>query len=386
MNKTYCALPFRETMLIPNDVLLLCCRHDTNVIIEESIDKTLKTGKIEKIRQQMLAGELVEGCNQCYREEEVGIESMREQSIKRYGVVTDVKLTALHVQFDNICNLKCRMCTSSSSHLLYNEEIEIYGKSINGKKLSFTDKYLDINITDLEEVRLHGGEPFLSKRAEQFFNKLIESGHIDKINVLTPTNGMVTPTGIFLEALTRCNKLSIGVSIDAYGGLNDYFRGKSEFNTVISNLDLLYSLIDLRPAGTTNIGVVTTVNVYNVNKLKELDLFLKSRYVNLSLKKSFLNDPSHMRISCLPTEYKDQIRTSVLDYPEVLKMLDIDDTNYFEEFIFYHTQLDLIRQESLGNYNIELSNYISSYESTKEVTAEHIIKFHHFIDPALFND
>lgn len=386
MNKTYCALPFRETMLVPGNVLLLCCKHDTNVLIKNSFEESFKSGKIQEIRELMLAGKTVAGCEQCYKEEENGIESMREQSIKTYGVVNDIQLKALHVQFDNVCNLKCRMCASPQSHLLYNEEVEIFGKSISWQKLTVTDYHNEIDTSNLEEIRLHGGEPFLSKRAEGFFKRLIESGQIKNIRIITPTNGMIKPSGILLTAIESCKYLSVGVSIDAYGGLNDYFRSKSNFDTVISNLDFFYSLMDSRPANTTNILAVTTVNVYNVNKLKELDEFLKARYTNLELKKSFLNNPEYLRISSLPKEYKDKIQNSVEEYPDVIKMLNANDPNYFEEFVFYHKQLDSVRQESLMDFNLELTEFINNYTYQKNITKEDISKFYNFVEPEWFND
>lgn len=379
-------MPFRETMIVPGDVLLLCCRHDTNVIIKESFDKTFKSGKIQEIRELMLEGSPVAGCEQCYIEEEQGIESMRQQSIKKYGVVNDIELRGIHVQFDNLCNLKCRMCTSAQSHLIYNDEVEIFGKAISWQKFTVANRYKEIDTSKLTEIRMHGGEPFMSKKSEDFFKTIIQSGRISEVSVVTPTNGMIEPSGALLETLQQCGMLSLMVSIDAYGDLNDYFRSKSDFKTVIKNLDFFYSLIETRKPGTTIIGVSTTVNVYNVNKLRELDQFLESRYPNLLAMKSFLHGPDYLRISCLPKEYKDKIRHTVVDYPDVLKMLDIDDANYFEEFIFYHNQLDKIRQETIGSFNLELSEYMNSYKHTKEVTAETIAQFNQFINPDVFND
>jgi sulfatase maturation enzyme AslB (radical SAM superfamily) len=371
-------------MLIPGDVLLLCCRHDTNAIIKDSFDKTFKGGKIQEIRELMLAGKPVAGCEQCYVEEEQGIESMRQRGIKKYGVVEDIEVHALHIQFDNVCNLKCRMCASTSSHLLYNDEVEIFGKSVAWQKFTHADKYKEIDISKLTEIRLHGGEPFMSKRADEFFGNLLDK--ISEISIATPTNGMIMPKGNLLKAFNQCKFLSISVSIDAYGDLNDYFRSKSDFNLIVKNLDFIYSLIESRPAGTTTISIATTVNVYNINKLQELDDFFKARYPNIELIKSFLHAPDYLKISCLPKEYKDKIRHTVKDYPEILSMLDIDNPNYFDEFIFYHNKLDTLRKESLGNLNPELSNFIDSYESKKQVTTEHIVKFHTFVPPEVFND
>lgn len=373
-------------MIVPGDVLLLCCAHNTNVIIKNNFNETFKSGKIQEIRELMLAGKTVEGCEQCYKEEENGVESMRERGIKKYGVVKDIKLQAVEIQFDNLCNLKCRMCSSAQSHLIYNDEVKIFGKAISWKKFTETTRYKEIDISELKEIRIHGGEPFLSPRAEEFFYKMIQENQIKQINISTPTNGMIKPTGAFLAAIQQCKVLSIIISIDAYGELNDYFRSKSDFNTVIDNLDFFYSLITQRPVGSTTIGVSTTVNVYNVNKLQELDLFLQSRYPYLKVGKSFLHNPDYLRISCLPKDYKNKIRHTVLGYPDVLKMLDKEDTDYFEEFIFYHRQLDSVRQESLGNLNLELSEFIKNYKFKKEITTENIIKFSNFIDPGVFDD
>ena len=67
-------------------------------------------------------------------------------------------------------------------------------------------------------------------------------------------------------------------------------------------------------------------------------------------------------------------------------MLDINDINYFEEFIFNHKQLDQIRQEFLGDLNLELSEFIRNYKLTRTITSKQIIKFHNFVDPEIFND
>jgi hypothetical protein len=61
-------------------------------------------------------------------------------------------------------------------------------------------------------------------------------------------------------------------------------------------------------------------------------------------------------------------------------MLGIDDTNYFEEFIFYHKRLDSIRQESLKDVNLELAEYIENYKSEKAVTSDQVRKFYPIID------
>lgn len=379
-SKTYCAHPFRETVLLPGDTLLVCQRHTENVIIDKGFYEAFYTGKIQEIRELMLEGKSVPGCDQCYREESVGIKSMRQKSIEKHGVVTDIEIHAVDIQFDNTCNLKCRMCASTQSHLLYNEEIEIFGNAVSWQKSTFTDKYDEIDTSKIHEIVIYGGEPLLSERANKFLQKFIDSGRISEIKISTPTNGMIHPSETFLTAFLSCKKLDLTVSIDAYGDLNDYFRSRSDFDTVIHNLDFFIDLIKRRESKETYVRVSVTVNVYNVNKLQELEQFLKARYTNILIDFNLLHNPDFLRVSCLPKDYKDSIRHTVKNYPDVLKMLDIDDTNYFEEFIFYHKRLDSIRQESLKDVNLELAEYIENYKSEKAVTSDQVRKFYPIID------
>jgi len=379
-SKTYCAHPFRETVLLPGDTLLVCQRHTDNVIIDNGFHEAFYTGKIQEIRELMLEGKSVPGCDQCYREESVGIKSMRQKSIEKHGVVTDIEIHSIDVQFDNTCNLKCRMCASTQSHLLYNEEIEIFGNAVSWQKSTYTDKYAEIDTSKINEIVIYGGEPLLSERANKFLQTFIDSGRISEIKISTPTNGMIHPSETFLTAFLSCKKLDLTVSIDAYGDLNDYFRSRSDFDTVVHNLDFFIDLIKRRESKETFVRVSVTVNVYNVNKLQELEQFLKARYTNILIDFNLLHNPDFLRISCLPKDYKDRIRHTVENYPDVLKMLDIDDTNYFEEFIFYHKRLDSIRRESLKDVNLELAEYIENYKSEKAVTSDQVRKFYPIID------
>jgi sulfatase maturation enzyme AslB (radical SAM superfamily) len=272
------------------------------------------------------------------------------------------------------------MCASTQSHLLYNEEIEIFGNAVSWQKATSTDVYTEIDNSKINEIVIYGGEPLLSERANKFLQTFIDSERISEIKISTPTNGMVHPSDTFLTAFLSCKKLDLTVSIDAYGDLNDYFRSRSDFDTVIHNLDFFIDLINRRGSKETYVRVSVTVNVYNVNKLQELETFLRSRYTNILIDFNLLHNPDFLRISCLPKDYKDKIRHKVESYPDVLKMLDINDTNYFEEFIFYHNKLDAIRQESLSEVNLELAEYIKNYKSEKAVTSEQVRKFYPIID------
>ena len=168
--------------------------------------------------------------------------------------------------------------------------------------------------------------------------------------------------------------------------MNEYIRGKSDFNEIVKNLKFYSSLIDSRPKQSTTIGISTVVNVYNVNKLKELDQFITKEFSQFELEKKFLSYPEFLRISCLPKEYKNIIKHAVQDYPELLQFLNKDDNNYFEEFIFYNNSVDKLTGHSLKDVNLELAEYIENYKSKKEISNQHVRKFYPVIDLRSSND
>jgi hypothetical protein len=196
---------------------------------------------------------------------------------------------------------------------------------------------------------------------------MVLTGEISKVTISTYTNGMVIPTDYVLEAFEKCKFLDLYISIDGFGNLNEYIRGKSNFNEIIKNLKFYSSLIESRPQHGTFIGVSTVVNVYNVNKLKDLDQFIVKEFPEFGLDKKFVSYPDFLRISCLPVEYKNKIQHSVQDYPEVLQFLNKEDTDYFEEFIFYNNTVDKLTNNSLKDANPELYEFMQSYKSTREI-------------------
>ena len=387
MRDTYCSLPFREVTINNGDVLQPCCQNYSHqILINESFAKSFNTGQLEKVRKQMLAGEIVTGCDQCYREESAGLESMRQRSVKKYGNVENIEIHAIQIQFDNLCNLKCRMCSSANSHLLYDDELKILGKPISPKKFVASTTHNDIDKTHLKEIKLFGGEPLISPRAQEFVKDMVLSNEISRVVVSAYTNGTVLPTDYMLEAFHKCRFLDLNVSIDGVGQLNEYIRGKSDFNEIVKNLKFYSSLIDSRPKQSTTIGVSTVVNVYNVNKLKALDQFITKEFPQFELEKKFLSYPEFLRISCLPKQYKNIIEHAVQDYPELLQFLNKDDNNYFEEFIFYNNSVDKLTGHSLKDVNLELAEYIENYKSKKEISNQHVRKFYPVIDLRSSND
>ena len=360
MSKTYCPYPFMSASLQADNTVLPCGQFMKSVHFQKVIPiNEVRNGEfMNEMRRKMLAGEHVDGC-QCPAEEAVGIRSMRQNAIDRFGFTTETKLRKLELVFDNVCNIKCRSCGTPNSHLWYEDEKAVYGVTYIDKKYIKNTMYLDVDFTDLECIEVLGGEPMLSPGTSEFFKKAKDLDILKNLTIQISTNGMMLPPDVVQYALLNCKALELTISIDGYGTHNDYVRSGSNFEQIKSNLVFYNDLFKGRH-GSTKISVHTTVSIYNVNQLQLLDNFIKENYPLFTLTKQVLQFPVFMSIKNTSKEYKDLVRPFI-DDPAIVEYLDSEGDDYFAHFINFSNKLDILRNESIGEGNPMLSKYIIEY-------------------------
>jgi sulfatase maturation enzyme AslB (radical SAM superfamily) len=363
--KHYCPLPFINIYSELNGFDPCCTwkrinNDDTILDVNEAFNGV----KIKQIRQDMIDGKEIPNCEYCYNDEKIGQKSFRQEAIDKWGVVTVPNLQYLDVVFDNICNLKCRGCNSTASHQWYDEEIQIYGKPFVEKKYIRNPNLHTMDATNLKHIRISGGEPFFSKDCDHFLKNLRDNNLLKNIDLTFATNCTIIPNSSFHQSLLECNDLTVVLSIDGIGSLNDYIRSPSTWDTCVETMNYFNELIDLRTGKNTNIAFRTTVYIYNVNKLKEIDLFFKQTFPRFTESKKHVSvEPTMLSIKNMPQDLKELVRASVEEYSEVLGMLDQPGENLFEDFLFFHNTLDFSRKEKLGEANSLLSDYINNQQS-----------------------
>lgn len=344
MSKTYCPLPWVGLNILPGEVRP-CCIWDGAPV------------PLDQIRKDMLDGKEISGCQQCYFAEKVGSPSKRLESIEKYGNVTTISTQLLEINFDNVCNLKCRGCCSFSSHMWHSDEKEIYGKSFIDKKYIESD-IDDIDISNLKRIDISGGEPLLSKKAELFLGKLVKDRVIDNIELGINTNGTTIPSPIVFEAFKRARGLYINFSIDGIGKLNDYFRSGSNFDDIMKTIEYVNQIANDR----RKILINTTVSIYNVNYLKEIKDYFTSRYPDFTIQHRMLQWPEQLAVQNMPDKLKAIVRPIVesfgSDYNDVLEAINLPGKDVYGHFLNYHRILDNMRGENLPNKL--LSTYINN--------------------------
>lgn len=367
--KHYCPLPW-VNLYAEVDGFEPCCnwKRNNGDVIASTAHEGFHGIKIQQIRQDMLDGKAIANCEYCYNDEAIGAKSFRQSAIDRYGIVTEPKLECLDVVFDNVCNLKCRGCNSSASHLWRSDEIELYGAPLVPDKYTKNTSLDADDCTHLNSISISGGEPFVSKDCESFLQNLRDKNVIQNIKLTFATNCTVIPSDPVHRSLLECQDLHMILSIDGIGELNEYFRSPSVWSECVEVMKYFDSLIDLRADKKTLISVRTTVYIYNVNKLKEIEVFFQEHFPRFQITKRNISvEPTMLAIKNMPDDLKDQVRSIVEsygeEYSEVLSMLNQKGENLFDEFLFFHNKLDSLRKEQLGNANQLLSDYLAQHTS-----------------------
>jgi len=397
-----CILQYMHSQITTDGSVNLCCNSldfkDQPVKIgDRNLTSMLNSPKHKKTRLDIERGLRPEVCSMCWKDEDLGIKSYRQQMNDRYGHYDylynelkedgsiDAKVKFLDLRFNNTCNLKCVMCNSQFSTSWIAEEKKML-KEVNeeGNKEHLTSRINEYksesfkwskefeNIEgimeftdDLERINFAGGEPLLAKAHIPFLQSLIERG-INKNIMLSYNTNASYLTEEVMELWSKFRSVKLLLSIDGIGEQLEYIRYPIKWNEMISKLDLIENSTHDNIYCTINL----TLNALNVPYLKDIiDWKLKSKY-----KKIHYNDPTkdylfymmplvypnHLSIQVLPKDIKDKIVEDLENYENDLDekfqksfreikdvtikhMTDADRTDLLPQFVDYCEALDKTR-------------------------------------------
>ena len=359
-SKTYCPYPFIGASLQSDGLTLPCGQYMNAAPLEQfnNINDARNSSHMQDMRIKMLNNQQDSGC-QCPAEEAAGIKSMRQYAIDQFGYNPFGKLKTVELFFDNICNLKCRMCASYHSHLWFDEEKELYGTTLNPTKYTKRNISDELEVSELEEIKIYGGEPLQSLEAEKFFGRLLKEANVSDICIEMSTNATKIPLPNTLEVFKKCKHLKLNLSIDAYGTLNDFIRSGSDWDEIVENMKFFDTLIDMRTFDTL-IAVHSAVGIYNANLMHELNNFVKTKFPRFVKLQQMIQYPVFLNLQNIPDEYKKLIEPFVDDETKRYMYNNIAH-NYFEHFLNFHNKLNTIRSEEFI-HNKLLSDFMVTYK------------------------
>lgn len=303
--KYACPMPWSHAKLNVQGHISPCCLFDDTPEdgrpdISDGIQNSINSDYMKNIRERMLAGENLPECHRCYSAEKNGVPSQRttftEMGWDKY-IGGKPKVRFLETAFSTHCNLACRMC---------GEEFSSKWKLINNPKkspeTSITSYSLDVydcDLSELEIIKILGGEPFLSKEHDEFLERIIEkSNNPSKITLVYHTNGTIFPKQHIIDMWKKLKKVKIDLSIDGHGKLNEYLRPGHKWETIEENIDKFKEL----GVQITNQAVIHNLNIMHIVDFCHWQMKVFGELQSLKV----LDIPEHMSIRNMSDELKER--------------------------------------------------------------------------------
>jgi hypothetical protein len=378
-NPSFCAFPFIE-LLVDRGNTTVCCRSEEPIVPVHKLKDYGTDPHYGDIRDRMMRGELVpEHCSSCYRLEDLGLPSARQQETvewaNRLGFRSMQDFASVsrpyyyEVRPSNRCNLQCRMCGPPGSHLL-DREYRLLGLTDRTRPAArkFGSGFEIVQFDNLRKLYLAGGEPLVMSETYDFLDRCIREGRTD-FEFLINTNGTKLSQKL-LAAISNFSNLQFIFSIDAHDSLNHYIRWPSDWNTITENWRIL------RSRG-HKVAVNTTISIYNVHRLHELYEFIDREFPGTLVHCQIVEAPLYLSPWLFPdaVQVSDSLQwvlatdcarndqlfaDSIRGYLRVIQQRNGVDLDRLREFYQFNDLLD-------ANRNIALKDYVPELESFRSL-------------------
>lgn len=366
--KTICALPWHHIHVCNDGSIDPCCvskDYKFGSIKNLRLTDAFYGDKMQRLREQFLAGEKPDACKSCWKLEDQGLSSPRILNTKRLKekFVTELleqpKITSLDIKFSNVCNFKCRICGPESSSLFNVEQHKYKGipmieQSKWEESEMFYNQILEL-LPQIDNIDMYGGEPFLIKKFEIVLQTAVDTGVAKNIRLHYNSNGSVYPK-MFLKWWKHFKQVDILFSIDSVGERFELERG-GVWSDVENNI------LKLKDSGLQNlsINIMPTVGAMNVFYLDELCNWAKSH--NLELFINYVRSSNGLELKDLPQQVREMViqkfkNHSWQELQQIAQLLQELPESDGKQFYDTTRWFDKIRQQNFAKTHPEIAQAI----------------------------
>jgi len=330
---SWCPIPFNAVSLHPTGVLTRCMMSEEYMSNRE--DLNWDNPDFQSLRRDMLRGEWdEEGCMNCKMKEDSGVRSQRQNWL--YGdarknfpddawdkpKITDNTIRHLFLNFNNVCNFKCRMCSPRYSNSLIPEHRWLYENKFPGhkhepenhKNINNVEEFLLANkhkLKDVVSIWITGGEPFMGDSIWRAIDLLEEYADPSKIRISITTNGSKVSIKQ-LERFKIFKRLNFDLSMDAVGDLFEYMRSDGifswdDFNSFVEQL----ATYAKRNYTWLYVSVNSSFQVYNANNLYEFYEYAAKHFGRGHVNMRVLVGPQHFQARNCPENFKEVAKENI---------------------------------------------------------------------------
>lgn len=424
----FCSVPWLQIHTEPDGKVMPCCyyshdyRHKLGNWNEDKIVDIFHNDKWNQLRKDFLEGKKPDACTRCWKEEDSGIDSMRQIFNKRYsefpdhtnqnnydkykdivkytdadGSVKRIKLATIDIIFNSLCNFKCRSCGPGLS-TSWAVEVMKMGLPVKASLLTntkiphMTSDLIDmVNMCDeFTEIHFSGGEPMMQEEHYEFLQLLIDMGKTNtKIRYNTNLSVYQLKQYNAFELLSKFYNVFIIGSIDAMGPQGEYIRKGFDWQVA---QDWIKASREQAP--NANYGVSAVYNVFNCEAAIDLhrhmcesDIFTNNNGSKFNFNLNVIHAPIWMRTTILPPKTKQRVSEKITEHLKYLEDTQVknydyyhyvdvwknamimmnskDETNLIPLFFRETQKLDTIRNEDFKILFPELHRDFIDYERTR---------------------
>jgi pyruvate-formate lyase-activating enzyme len=337
----FCNTPWYELHIYWDGSLGICCQ-ETHKLYQEgngqyniatmTIADWFNSDPVKNFRERISGNKPLSECQSCYFEEQHNAVSRRNRSNQKSVIftrafdqsfqqspgyshfklseqhhgITDTHPIDMHIDLGNYCNLACKMCNAEASSTIASQQVK-WG-IVDSRKFLGTDWTRDqqvwknfkqqlLDIPNLNNIHLMGGETLLTNRFEDLVDTMIEHRRFD-VCFSFVTNGTVFNEQL-LDKLKLFRRVGIEISIETIDEHNAYQRQGTDTELVLNNLARYQQwcngssiTVSVRPAPSA-----LTIGYYDTL----LEYCLKNQLI---VKANLCYSPRFLYAEILPTDVK----------------------------------------------------------------------------------
>jgi MoaA/NifB/PqqE/SkfB family radical SAM enzyme len=274
--------------------------------------------KIVQLQQDLLNGVKSPECNGCWRLESSGIPSLRTRVMHRlkydYQQEFDVRveqlvnkknLKFLWINSGSVCNLACRSCSHVYSSSLFKEHKDRFNKiPVSGITKTDISSLIEEDYSDILEIMILGGEPFLNLEHVQILDEIVCQGHSKQAELKYFTNGTIKLPYDIERNIPHFKQVMFQISIDAIDTQFEYIRTNGKWSTIVDSFAYFSELQKIH--SNLVLSVQITISALNVMYLDELLNWLGNFNIETVVQWP-VSEPSEYTFKILNQSQKDSV-------------------------------------------------------------------------------
>lgn len=325
-----------------------------------------KNANIEKLKENLLAGNRTVECNVCWKLEDVGMVSdriLKNIALDHYTgkdlqfIIEDArqgknKVISYKIDTDNTCNAACVTCDSESSSLwgqLLKKNNLKFKKNWKIRKENLHDK---IDFQHAKIIIFRGGESTLSKTNFWILEKLLEHNNT-KCFVSFTTNGGFNLNQSQVQLLKKFTNLNFTFSIDGIDSVFDYMRWPLKWQTILDNISWCKQ-------NNFSVSSVYTLSNLNVYYFQQTIQWFNTN--NMEYLLNFVDTPKYFSTTSLPQTIKQKLHAELGIEKSWLAHSPADDKQ-FQVFLGEIHKQDAIKGISIEQYLPEFAEMLDLYHN-----------------------